>query len=234
MISWIFQSCSRTLGIFSKWNDEMTYFQLAISTLALGNENCVTWETATSATDFCLFLLPVCVVCKCVIVSCLAITHVWNLGCACGVERLAFASSGSGTGLLEGAPWGVRGSGSLLASILANPQHSDPWMFTLFPWNEINHLFAILPIFNTRLHNFPWWRSQERPKEAKPWLQFRSGKEELHGHEISMWIGSAFLNLFCGRVKLTAFLFSSSCFLDGERRSELCPSVPFMQSTREV
>lgn len=68
----------------------------------------------------------------------------------------------------------------------------------------------------------------------KPWLQFRSGKEELHGHEISMWIGSAFLNLFCGRVKLTAFLFSSSCFLDGERRSELCPSVPFMQSTREV
>lgn len=109
---------------FFKWNDEMTYFQLAISTLALGNENCVTWETATSAKDFCLFLLPVCVVCKCVILSCLAITHVWNLGCACGVGRLAFASSVSGAGFFHGAACEVRGSGGLLASIHVGRIHS--------------------------------------------------------------------------------------------------------------
>lgn len=86
MASWIFQSNSRTTGIYS--NEMMTYFQLAIRTLALGNENCAPWETrtATSTKDFRLFLVPVCVVCKSVILSCLTINHVWNLGCASGVE----------------------------------------------------------------------------------------------------------------------------------------------------
>lgn len=124
----------------------MTYFQLAINTLALGNENCVTWETrtATSTKDFRLFLVPVCVVCKSVILSCLTINHVWNLGCACGVECLAFAGS-----FLGRTAWEAGGCLSLPRSILGNPWHCHLWSFALLTWNEADHLLGTLQVFNT-------------------------------------------------------------------------------------
>lgn len=129
----------------------MTYFQLVISTLTLGNENCVTWETrtATSTKDFHLFLVPVCVVCKSVILSCLTINHVWNLGCACGVEWLAFASSSSGS--FWRTAWEAKGLLSLPRSILGNPWHCHHWSFALLTWNEVDHLLDTLQIFNTSL-----------------------------------------------------------------------------------
>lgn len=131
----------------------MTYFQLAISTLALGNENCVPWatRTATSTKDFRLFLEPVCVVCKSVILSCLPINHVWNLGCACGVEWLAFSSSSLGEQLGElEVCWacqdpfqGIHGTGTTGAL------HSGLGMRLAIYWTPCRFL---IPVLASKVH----------------------------------------------------------------------------------
>lgn len=143
MASWIFPSSSRTTGIYS--SKMMTYFQLAISPLALGSENCVprATRTATPTKAFHLFLVPVCVVCKSVtqlpphqpwLESGLCLW--WGVTCLCWL-------------LLGRAAWGAEGLLSLPRSIPGHPWHWHHWSSAL--WNEVGHLLDTLQSCNTSL-----------------------------------------------------------------------------------